>query len=304
MQNYARPNRFQYFADILILIGLVIVCALAFGLLGKMVSADIFNMNFQGFLNFMADNSWFEKVENLKLYNVFSTFGAWVVSGFLLFRIRKYRTSDFWRFRQPEIPRTWLLLPFLFLSAIFVASFLLYLNQNINIPPGLREGLGSDASEKLLAKMLEMNTIGELMMNLLVIALVPALFEEIFFRGTLQPLMIGFTGNAHAGILFSSLLFAAIHLNIMQIIPMFFLAVVLGYLFHYTKSLLPGIIMHFCNNALAVLANYYSDSSTIAKKVADDTYVPGVWEVLLFTVILGGIFYYFHKQSKLELINE
>jgi membrane protease YdiL (CAAX protease family) len=304
LQNYDRTNRFQYLADILILSGLVIVCALVFGLLGKIVSVNVFKMNFQEFWKFLADASWFENTEHLKLYNVFSTFGAWVFSGFLLFRIRGYRRSEFWSFDQPVIPRTWIILPVLFISAIFIASFLLYLNQSIQIPQHLKESLGSDNSEKLLSRMLEMHSVGELMLNIFIIALVPAIFEEIFFRGTLQPLLIGLTGNKHIGIIFCSFLFAAIHLNIMQIIPMFFLAIVLGYLYQFTQSLLPGIVLHFCNNTLAILANYYSHSSSLAKKVADDTYVPGMAEVLLFTFILAAIFYYFYKQSKQSIINE
>jgi membrane protease YdiL (CAAX protease family) len=261
-------------------------------------------MSFNEFREFLADNSWFDDVNNLKLYNVFSTFGAWVASGFLLFKIRNYRASEFWHFGAPSLPRTWLLLPFLFISAIFVASFLLYFNQSIQIPQGLKEALGSDSTEKLLSKMLEMHNMADLLFNLFIIALVPAIFEEIFFRGTLQPLLTGLTGNAHAGILLSSFFFAAIHLNILQIIPMFFLALVLGYLYHYTKSLWPCIAIHFCNNGLAVLANYYSHSSSLAKKVADDTYVPGLAETLLFAVILASIFFYFHRQNKTLITHE
>jgi len=298
LQNYTRRNRIQYLADILILIGLVIVCALLFGYAAKLFSIDIFKMSMDEFTAYLSDMSWFQKVENLKIYNVFSTFGAWMVSGFLLFKMRKYKTSEFWRFNDSLIPRTWLLLPFLFVSCIFVASFLLHFNQNIQIPERLKASLGTEASQKLLERMLEMHSSSDFLINLFVIALVPAIFEEIFFRGTLQPLMQGFTGNVHVGIVLSSLIFAAIHLNIMQIIPMFFLALVLGYLFYFTKSLLPGILVHFCNNGMAVMANYYRDTSSVAKKVAEDTYVPDISMVVLFTAILGGIFFYFYNQSK------
>jgi membrane protease YdiL (CAAX protease family) len=298
LQNYARPNKFQYFGDILILIGLALICGLAFGLLGKMFSENIFKMSFKEFAKFMRDNSWMDNTNNMKLFNVVSTFGACVVSGFLLLRMRKYPISGYWRFQRPVVERTWLLLPFLFISCIFVASALLQFNYSIDIPQSLKNSLGADTTQRLMDRMLVMYNTNDLLLNLFVIAFIPALFEEIFFRGTLQPLLIGFTGSAHAGIIICALIFAAIHQNIMQIIPMFFLALVLGYLIHYTKSLIPGIIIHFCNNALAVLAHYYSKTSDVAKKVAEDTYVPGIWEILLFSVILAGIFFYFHKKAK------
>jgi uncharacterized protein len=298
LQNYTRENRFQYFADILVLAGLVIVCAIVFGVLGIFVVAAISKVEVVQILEYLKEKTWFENINNLKLYNVFSTFGAWVVSGFLLFRIRSYKTREFWNFSRPKMPRIWLLLPFLFISAVVIAAFLLYVNQAIDIPESISKAFGSDASSELLQKMLVMNNTTELLINLLIIALIPALFEEMFFRGTLQPLMIGFTKNVHVGIGLGGLIFAAIHLNIHQIIPMFFLALVLGYLFHYTGSLLPGIIVHFCNNAFAVLVTYYSDKSDLAKMIANDSYVPGLWELLLGLVVLTGIFYYFQQQAK------
>jgi membrane protease YdiL (CAAX protease family) len=304
LQNYTRQNRFQYIADILILLGLVIFCALIFGLLGKVFSTNVFRMSLTEFRAFLVDNSWLEDVRSLKIYNLFSTFGAWVVSGFLLFKIRGYQWSEYWRFKEPEVKKTWVLLPFLFISAIFIASFLLYLNQQISIPENLRSGIGSEESRKLLERMLEMNSTMDLLFNLLIIALAPAIFEEIFFRGTLQPLLIGFARNKHIGIWVGSFLFAAIHLNLQQIIPMFFLALVLGYLCYFTGSLIPGIIIHFCNNGLAVMANYYSKTSPIARKVADDTYVPGIPEIILCTVVLAGIFYYLYQQTKTVNIDE
>ena len=304
MQNYNGQNRFQYLADILILTGLVIVCALIFGVIGMLLVMDYDQAAAKGFSEYIQSQDWLRDARAMKLYNVISTFGAWVFSAFLLLKIRRQKVFAFWRFKRPEIRRTWLLLPFLFLSAMMIAAFLVYFNATIEIPESISRTFNSDVNEQLMRQMLVMNDPGDLFINLFVIALIPAVFEEIFFRGTLQQMMIGFTGNTHAGIAVTGLLFALIHLNVYQLIPMIFLALVLGYLYYYTGSIIPGIILHFCNNTFAILAKYYENRLTAAKMIADDTYLPGLWELLLCVTMLGGIFYYFHLQRQNRITHE
>ncbi len=304
MQNYNGQNRFQYLADILILTGLVIVCALIFGVIGMLLVMDYDQAAAKGFAEYIQSQDWLRDARAMKLYNVISTFGAWVFSAFLLLKIRRQKVFAFWGFRRPEIRRTWLLLPFLFLSAMMIAAFLVYFNATIEIPESISRTFNSDVNEQLMKQMLAMNDPGDLFINLFVIALIPAVFEEIFFRGTLQQMMIGFTGNTHAGIAVTGLLFALIHLNVYQLIPMIFLALVLGYLYYYTGSIIPGIILHFCNNTFAILAKYYENRLAAAKMIADDTYLPGLWELLLCVTMLGGIFYYFHLQRQNLITHE
>jgi len=148
--------------------------------------------------------------------------------------------------------------------------------------------------------MLQMNTNLDLFVNIICIALFPALFEEIFFRGTLQPLFSGFFKNHHVGIWLCSLTFALVHLNIDQIMPMMFLALVLGYLFYYTKSIYTNILIHFLNNSLAIFAYYYQNNSGIAKQVVEDKFAPNMLSFFLFLGIIVSIFIFIIQQHKLN----
>jgi membrane protease YdiL (CAAX protease family) len=83
--------------------------------------------------------------------------------------------------------------------------------------------------------------------------IVAPMVEEIFFRGFL------FQGFRHrygwvAGILISSFIFAAAHLDPVAFIPTFILGAVLAYVYHRSNSVWPGMILHFLINAFAMCA--------------------------------------------------
>ncbi|MDE3074275.1 MAG: CPBP family intramembrane metalloprotease [Chloroflexota bacterium] len=79
--------------------------------------------------------------------------------------------------------------------------------------------------------------------------------EEIFFRGYVFQTFLQRRGAGWA-YLFSAALFAAAHLNVAAAVPIFVMGLILAFMFHRTGSLLPGIIAHGFNNALAFAALY------------------------------------------------
>jgi membrane protease YdiL (CAAX protease family) len=300
LQNYNEQNRIQYFADILILIGLLLLSAIVFSLLGALLSSALFHIPLSDILNLLGNTSDASNIGFLKFYNAFATFGAWVVSAFLFTKVRSYKVNSLWKFQMPKVRFIWLLLPVLFISAVVVSAYLLNLNERLPIPDSIRSFFNSANSAKMLENMLQMNTNLDLFVNIICIALFPALFEEIFFRGTLQPLFSGFFKNRHVGIWLCSLTFALVHLNIDQIMPMMFLALVLGYLFYYTKSIYTNILIHFLNNSLAIFAYYYQNNSGIAKQVVEDKFAPNMLSFFLFLGIIVSIFIFIIQQHKLN----
>ena len=294
MQNYNEQNRIQYFADILILIGLLLISAIVFSLLGALISSALFHIPLSDILNLLGNTSDASNIGFLKFYNAFATFGAWVVSAFLFTKVRSYKVNSLWKFQMPKVRFIWALLPVLFISAVVVSAYLLNLNVSV------RSFFNSANSAKMLENMLQMNTNLDLFVNIICIALFPALFEEIFFRGTLQPLFSGFFKNHHVGIWLCSITFALVHLNIDQIMPMMFLALVLGYLFYYTKSIYTNILIHFLNNSLAIFAYYYQNNSGIAKQVVENKFAPNMLSFFLFLGIIVSIFIFIIQQHKLK----
>ncbi len=91
-----------------------------------------------------------------------------------------------------------------------------------------------------------------LIVALLAIAVVPAICEEVLFRGAVQRSLATKLFPVGA-VLVTSLLFAGYHVSLIQLVPTFTLAVMLGALAHRADSVVPGMVAHFLNNAMAIL---------------------------------------------------
>lgn len=92
--------------------------------------------------------------------------------------------------------------------------------------------------------------------NTFMIALLPAITEEILFRGVLARLFRDWTRNIHWAAVLSAIVFSAIHLQFYGFLPRFLLGLVFAYLFFSTGSLWIPILAHFVNNFMAVLAEF------------------------------------------------
>ena len=113
-----------------------------------------------------------------------------------------------------------------------------------------------DTAKTLTDQMLQVDTIWGLLGNLLVIALIPAIGEELTFRGMLQQGLVRRCKNPHVGIILSAAIFSFIHFQFYGFLPRMFLGILLGYLFYYSGSLWVSILMHFVNNGAAVVVAY------------------------------------------------
>ena len=130
-------------------------------------------------------------------------------------------------------------------------------NEKVNFGESLETLLKmmEDAAGDLTERMLQVDTIWGLLGNLLVIALIPAIGEELTFRGVLQQSLTR-RCNPHVAIWLSAFIFSFIHFQFYGFLPRMFLGLILGYMFYYSGSLWTSILMHFINNGTAVVVAY------------------------------------------------
>ncbi|MFA7081596.1 MAG: type II CAAX endopeptidase family protein [Bacteroidales bacterium] len=95
-----------------------------------------------------------------------------------------------------------------------------------------------------------------LTINIIVLALLPAVLEEVFFRGAMQKTIIQLVRYRFLGILLTSILFSLIHFQPFSSIPRVFLGLFLGYLYVFSKNIFIPILFHFINNLTVVLGSY------------------------------------------------
>ena len=160
-------------------------------------------------------------------------------------------------FRQPV--KSWMLLigiALMFIS-LPLTNILGTWNEKVNFGATLESLLKmmEDAAADLTQRMLEVDTIWGLLGNLLVIALIPAIGEELTFRGVLQQALTR-RCNVHVAIFLSAFIFSFIHFQFYGFLPRMFLGLILGYMFYYSGSIWTSILMHFINNGTAVVVAY------------------------------------------------
>lgn len=160
----------------------------------------------------------------------------------------------------------------LILSAIPLINLMADFNAHLRLPQflaGVEEWM-RDSEEKakiITTKFLNMKSPGDLIINLGVIALIPAIGEELLFRGLLQGTFTRWTGSKHWGIIVTAVLFSALHLQFFGFLPRMMMGILFGYLLLWTQSLWIPITAHFINNSLAVLTFFLMSKGTVSKDI-------------------------------------
>jgi membrane protease YdiL (CAAX protease family) len=131
-------------------------------------------------------------------------------------------------------------------------------NVNALLPlPDWATSIDHDATE-LTVKLIFTPDAATLLLNLLVIALIPAVSEELLFRGYLQRVLHSWTRNPHVAIFISAVAFSALHVQFEGFIPRFLLGALFGYLLYWSGSLWLPVAAHFTNNAVTICAYFYA----------------------------------------------
>ena len=156
------------------------------------------------------------------------------------------------------------------------------LNASLPIPDIVRE------FERLMIEPIErmLEKPGTLGFNIAMIALTPAICEEILFRGYVQRQLERSAGILW-GIALTGVIFGAYHLQLTKIIPLSVLGIYLGYITWRSGSILPAVFVHFANNAVAVLiGTYAARSPEMNLQDLDSVHIPWYFLVagLLFVV--------------------
>jgi len=145
--------------------------------------------------------------------------------------------------------------------AVPFINYILELNMQMHFPEslsGMEEWMrrSEENAERMTKAFLTVETPRGLLFNLLMIAVIPAIGEELMFRGILMRIFIKWTRSKHLAVWITAIIFSAIHIQFFGFFPRMILGVLFGYLVVFTGSMWPAIIAHFVNNAAAVIFFY------------------------------------------------
>lgn len=184
------------------------------------------------------------------------------------------------------------------LAAQFFIEFLVTVNKSIPLPSFLENGLRApqDKMEGLVNRMLDFKNPLQLIPVVFVIAVVPALGEELLFRGLIMGTLLRAKVNVIASILISGFLFAIMHAEFDNTLAIWVLGSFLGYLYYVTGSLWVPIAAHFVNNFLTILLKYLFNIGVISADMAE-AHTP--WYATAISVVLfSACLYLFYKWKQ------
>ncbi len=156
---------------------------------------------------------------------------------------------------------------FVFLTLVLSAPMLQWLvqwNAQMQLPESLskiEETLQSVEEERIrvMERLLEGKTWSGYLINIVIIAILPALGEEFFFRGILQKILSDWFNRIHLGIIIAAICFSAFHMQFYGFLPRLLLGIYFGYLFYWSNNIWLPVLAHFLNNAIAVTLSYFSN---------------------------------------------
>lgn len=182
---------------------------------------------------------------------------------------------------------------------MFVNSVFIELNQAMELP-SILEGMENwmkateEQAAKLTKYLTEFDTLGMFLLSIFVIAILPAIGEELVFRGVLQRELGAAFKNGHIGIWISAFLFAAIHMQFYGLIPRMLLGALFGYLYFWSGNLIFPIIAHFIQNGSQLFILFLSQKEIIDVNIDEPDDYP-VLLIIIFTILTALLLYYFRK---------
>lgn len=257
MTEYRSSERHPFNSLILLLL-FILAGVFAFSLIALAVSAALYGLN--PVLD-MATGKANGNINFLKVFQISTSIGMFIVPALVFARVESRNWLSYLKLNT--------IFPFMLVLITIVLMFAtaplleysVELNKAMKLPEVLR-GMETwmknkeDEMATLTMRLLEMKTIPVLILNLFMLAIIPAIGEELTFRACLQKLLGKMTGNHHVAIWLTAIIFSAIHVQFYGFIPRMLLGALFGYLFFWSKSIWLPILAHFINNGTAVVTAY------------------------------------------------
>ena len=193
-------------------------------------------------------------INTLKVLTLCSQIGTFLVPSIFIF----------WRFKNiklhvNKIERKeifYLIIPFLILLGIsqLLVQFSLYVGYDF-LPDSIVNYLEKEQlfNTKIQDYFVTKSVIN-LLMNVGLMAILPAVAEELFFRGILQPLFIRLTKKKWWGILITSVIFSLLHFQIDNLLAILFASVILGLVYEKKMNIYLNMLLHFAFNTFSLLS--------------------------------------------------
>ncbi len=291
------------FLHLLTLIGLYLVFAVLSVFMGIQITAWVAGVTIPLDMTVIDyGNLDAHTIMGYKIFQAVASIGSFIVTALVFTRFfANEKLAPFFGFRGVFPPIKLLgLTVVIALSAIPVLSFILYLNQQLPLPIGMEEAAKKlqETNNGFNMAFLKAPSIGILFINLFVMAIIPAVGEELLFRGAFMQLFYRFfKENIHLAIVIVALLFAGMHLQYYSFFAMVFMGVIFGYIYYWSGNIMIAIWAHFINNGITISFAFLAEKNPDVEVLAMDYQYPALITAISALVLTGAI-YLFYKTTK------
>jgi uncharacterized protein len=251
------------FVLFLLVTGLIIAAGI-----GILLAFPLFHVNLLADVSKMSDLSDPASINVMKFLQVMQSVGLFLFPPLLAGFLFERKMWDWLGIRKGPGLRMLIVVVLLMFVSIPFISWLVSVNESMKLPVflgGLEHWMQTTEEEaaQLTTAFLDVSSIGGFLVNLLMIALLPAVGEELLFRGLLQRLFADWFRNIHVAVFFTAFIFGAVHLQFYGMLPRMLLGVMFGYLYYWTGSLWVPVFAHLLNNGAVVVAAFLSKRGII-----------------------------------------
>ncbi|MBP1644819.1 MAG: family intrarane metalloprotease [Bacteroidetes bacterium] len=160
--------------------------------------------------------------------------------------------------------------------------------------------LMEENAQRVMEKFMQDTSTSNLILNIIVLALIPALLEEYFFRVALQTSMINLFRNKFIGIFLTSILFSLIHFQLFSFFPRVIMGIFLGYLYVLSKNVVVPIVYHFFNNLIIVMGYYLFNTKIIETNLIQTGYIYTPILFALSLILTTGLYFFAIRINRKE----
>ena len=303
--NFVTPNKEEInpFYQLLLLFGYSIAGVIIFTILSLGIILPFYGF---GILKeVMTSQISQDNVGAFKILQTLSTpIGMMLVPAVFLAFTEKQKVTDFYPFAKPRWALTGIAL-LIILASNPIIEWSGVINQKM-VLPGFLKGIEDwmrekeDATAKIMTELITVRSTWGFIVNLFVIAVMPAIGEELMFRGGVQRAVQRIFGNPHIAIWISAIIFSAIHVQFYGFLPRMLLGASFGYLCYYSGSLWYSILAHFLNNGIIVCFTYYLQKHNMPLNKADEPIGFPWYGYLISAIITIALFKFFKDNAARE----
>jgi membrane protease YdiL (CAAX protease family) len=302
----AHPLGKLFFISFVILASMVIFIALSL-----IIAVPLFGISLQN----LSKATNIEEAGNLpflKFFQAMQTIGMFIIPALVLAFIFGQKISRYLKLESGNHFQGIIFSAFAMLFLIPFINLTAEINQKMVLPEflsGLEQMMQTAEKEAagITEAFLNVGTLSGLLINVLIIGMLPAVGEELLFRGILMRLFSEWSKNVHLGIFISAMIFSTIHFQFYGFLPRFIMGTVFGYMLYWGKSLWFPMMAHFINNTFAVLAYHYLRGSNIEKFT--DTPSSNLQSIITSFIFVGfaGVLMYLvfkNNRNKMSIYSE